>query len=80
MGQFINYRIVLRTEDPKQILYLAVPSVTYNDFFSPSTPLRANGERSRTVSLPFTQTVVQETQILLLVYNIETEEILQWLS
>ncbi|BAY95651.1 MULTISPECIES: XisH family protein [unclassified Tolypothrix] len=64
LGQFINYRIALRTEDPERILYLAVPSVTYNDFFS----------------LPFTQTVVQETKILLLIYNIETEEIVQWLN
>jgi len=34
LGQFINYRIALCTEEPERILYLAVPSVTYNDFFS----------------------------------------------
>ena len=64
LGQFINYRIALRTEDPDRILYLAVPLAIYNDFFN----------------LPFTQTVVSENQIKLIIYNIETEEIVQWLT
>ena len=64
LGQFINYRIALRTEDPVRILYLAVPLAIYNDFFN----------------LPFTQTVVSENQIKLIIYNIETEEIVQWLT
>ena len=64
LGQFINYRIALRTEDPERILYLAVPLAIYNDFFN----------------LPFTQTVVSENQIKLIIYNIETEEIVQWLT
>jgi XisH protein len=33
LGQFINYRTVLRSKDPERILYLAVPLVIYNDFF-----------------------------------------------
>lgn len=32
LGQFINYRTALRLEDPKRILYLAVPSAIYSDF------------------------------------------------
>lgn len=42
LGQFINYRTALRLEDPDRILYLAVPSAIYNDFFN----------------LPFTQIIV----------------------
>ena len=64
LGQFINYRIALRTEDPDRLLYLAVPLAIYNDFFN----------------LQFTQTVVTENQIKLIIYNIETEEIVQWLT
>lgn len=32
LGQFINYRAALRSEDPNRILYLAVPNLTYNTF------------------------------------------------
>jgi XisH protein len=44
LGQFINYRTALRLEEPVRILYLAVPLVTYNDFFN----------------LPFTKIIVAE--------------------
>lgn len=64
LGQFINYRTALRTEEPSRILYLAVPLVTYNDFFN----------------LPFIQTVVNENNLKLIIYNLETEEIEQWIS
>lgn len=64
LGKFINYRIALRREDPDRILYLAVPLAIYNDFFN----------------LQFTQTVVSENKIKLIIYNIETEEIVQWLT
>lgn len=64
LGQFINYRTALRSEDPERTLYLAVPLVIYNDFFS----------------LPFTQTVVYENKVRLVIYNIELEEIVQWIN
>lgn len=64
LGQFINYRTALRSEDPDRSLYLAVPLAIYNDFFS----------------LPFTQTVVRENLIRLVIYSIETEEIVQWIN
>ncbi len=64
LGQFINYRTALRAEDPSRNLYLAIPLVTYNDFFN----------------LPFIQTVVNENKLKLIIYNVETEEIEQWIS
>ncbi len=64
LGQFINYRTALRIEEPLRALYLAVPSLTYNNFFS----------------LPFTQIIVNENKVRLIIYNIETEEIVQWLN
>jgi hypothetical protein len=64
LGQFINYRTALRSEDPGRILYLAVPSAIYNDFFN----------------LPFTKLVVSENNLKILIYDIEKEEIIKWLS
>ncbi len=64
MGQFINYRTALRSEEPERTLYLAVPLATYNDFFT----------------LPFTQTVARENQLKLLIYKIDTQEIAGWIS
>jgi len=33
LGQFINYRRMLRSSDPKRVLFLAVPVDVYEDFF-----------------------------------------------
>ena len=54
----------LRLEEPERILYLAVPLVTYNDFFN----------------LPFTKIVITENQVKILVYDTEIEEIDKWIS
>ena len=64
LGQFINYRTALRSEDPERVFYLAVPSAIYNDFFN----------------LPFTQTVVNENKLKIMIYDIDKEEIVEWLS
>jgi hypothetical protein len=64
LGQFINYRTALRTEDPKRTINLAVPVAIYNDLFN----------------LPFTQTVVCENQLKFTIYNVDTEEIVQLLN
>ncbi|HLO85675.1 MAG TPA: XisH family protein [Nostocaceae cyanobacterium] len=64
LGQFINYRTALRVEDKSRILYLAVPVLIYNNFFQ----------------LPFLQTVVTENQLKLIIYNVDTEEIEQWIN
>ena len=63
LGQFINYRTALRLEDPNRILYLAVPSAIYNDFFN----------------LPFTQIIVSENKLKLIIYDVDNEEIIEWI-
>ena len=62
LGQFLNYRAAIRAEEPERKLYLAVPKGTYNEFFT----------------LPFTQLQVREYQMTIIVYEVETEEIVQW--
>lgn len=64
IGQFINYRIALEEEDADRKLYLAVPLDIYKRFFK----------------YPFIQTVIRRNQIPLLVYNIEKQEVAQWIS
>ena len=62
LGQFINYRYALEAVDPERRLYLAVPLPIYDEFFT----------------LSFIQLVVQRSQLSLLIYDVETEEIVQW--
>jgi hypothetical protein len=64
LGQFINYRSALRREDPERMLYLAVPDLTYNSFFQ----------------LDFPASMLQENAVKLAVYDIELEQIVQWIS
>ncbi|MDM8558658.1 XisH family protein [Candidatus Parabeggiatoa sp. HSG14] len=64
VGQFIHYRMVLKKEEPKRVLYLAIPANVYKDFFM----------------LPFTQDSVQTNQLKLIIYDTKTEEIMQWLT
>jgi XisH protein len=62
VGQYLNYRRALRAQEPSRVLYLAVPSQTYNEFFR----------------LRFIQEGVEEYQIYLLVYDIEERSIIKW--
>jgi XisH protein len=62
IGQFINYRYALELQEPERVLYLAVPLNTYNIFFIKT----------------FVASVVQRSQINLVIYDIETEEITKW--
>ncbi|MEA5595324.1 XisH family protein [Rivularia sp. UHCC 0363] len=62
LGQFINYRYALEDFEAKRILYLAVPVKTYEDFFT----------------MPFVQSVIQRSNVNLLVFNPEKQEIVQW--
>jgi hypothetical protein len=64
IGQFINYRIALEDEGGGRVLYLAVPLDVYKRFFK----------------YPFIQTVIRRNQIPLLVYDVEKQEIAQWIS
>ena len=62
LGQFLNYRVALKLKEPIRILYLAIPVAVYEDFFSRQLP----------------QLSVEEYQLKLLVFDPETEEIVQW--
>lgn len=62
LGQFMNYRAILRRKDPLRRLYLAIPSNTFDEFFQ----------------LEFTQVIIQDYQLSLIIYDVESEEILQW--
>lgn len=63
LGQFISYRAALQEQEPERTLYLAVPSSIYDSFFT----------------LQFIQSLVQQNQLHLLVYDVEQEAIARWL-
>lgn len=62
VGQFINYRVALKKLEPERVLYLAVPTDIYQNFFTDS----------------FVQEVIEEYQIKLLVFHIQKQEIALW--
>lgn len=64
VGQYLNYRRALRSQEPLRILYLAVPSQTYEEFFR----------------LRFIEEGVREYQISLVIYDIEDRRILKWIK
>jgi hypothetical protein len=63
LGQFLNYKFALEEVDPQRKLYLAVPESIYKSFFQRR----------------FTRSVIERTQINLLVYDEKQEVIVQWL-
>lgn len=62
LGQFQNYRSALRKTDPERTLYLAVPLGVYRSFFQ----------------FQFVQEAIVEHQLLIIVYDIENEVIVEW--
>jgi XisH protein len=64
LGQYLSYRLGLRETHPDRILYLAVPDDVYRDFFQ----------------LEFTKTAIKEFRVLIVVYNSDKEEIVQWIK
>jgi XisH protein len=64
VGQYLNYRRALRSQEPARLLYLAVPSQTYEEFFR----------------LRFIEEGVQEYQLALIVYDVEERRITQWIK
>lgn len=63
LGQYLNYCQALEEKEPNRIVYLAVPSETYQDFFQ----------------LPFIQRAIARYQVKLIIYDPKQEEILQWI-
>ena len=64
VGQYLNYRRALRVQEPARILYLAIPSQTYEEFFR----------------LRFIQEGVIEYQLYLVIYDVENRRIVQWIK
>jgi hypothetical protein len=64
IGQYINYRYALGDFGYEQTLYLAVTSVIYDDFFLQ----------------PFVDKVIQRSQVNLLIFDAEKEEVVRWQS
>ena len=62
LGQFLNYRLALQVSDPARELFLAVPQVIYESFFT----------------LEFIKMSITNYQIKLLVYEPVTETIALW--
>jgi glucose-6-phosphate 1-dehydrogenase len=64
LGQYLNYCQALEEHEPDRIVYLAVPSETYQDFFQ----------------LAFVQRSLQRYQVKLIIYDPKKEEIRQWIK
>lgn len=62
VGQFVNYRVALEEKEPDRVLYLAVPSDTYKDFFK----------------LDFVKTVIEKQHLKLIICNVKKEEVTKW--
>jgi hypothetical protein len=62
LGQCLNYSSALELTDPERILYLAVTSDVYDDFFQRR----------------FIQRVIAKHQLKLLIFNAQQEEIVLW--
>lgn len=62
VGQFLNYRVALKIEDPERKLFLAVPNTAYKTFFQKE----------------FAHIIIAEYQLEILVYNIENQVIITW--
>ena len=62
LGQILNYRLALKKEQPERILYLAISSDIYQDFFTRQ----------------FIQDAIAEYQIKLLIFDPIKEEVILW--
>lgn len=64
LGQFLNYKLALEITDSQRVLYLAVPEDIHKSFFQ----------------LEFPKMAAQRYQLKLIIYNAETEVIVQWIE
>jgi hypothetical protein len=62
VGQFFNYRFALEEKEADRVLYLAVPLGVYSAFFQ----------------LQFIKTVVERSQLKLIIYDPIQEVIIKW--
>lgn len=64
VGQYVSYRNALQVNGIISPVYLSVPKAVYQSFFQ----------------IPLIEAVVQDTQIKLVVIDLEKEEVIQWIS
>ena len=64
LGQYLNYNQALEEQEPDRIVYLAIPTETYQDFFQ----------------LDFIQRALRRYQVKLMIYDPKLEEIKQWIE
>ena len=64
LGQYILYRNLIAITEPQYQLYLAIKESTYDNFFKRKA----------------IQIVVEQNQLLLIVVDMESEVIVQWIS
>ena len=62
LGQFLNYRVALKTIEPERTLFLAIPAKVYRSFFSEE----------------LAQLSVAEYDVKLVVFDPKQEAIVQW--
>ena len=63
LGQFINYRRMLRNTDPNRTLFLAIPIDVYRVFFRH----------------PFGENAIEEEQLKLIVFDPKQKKITRWI-
>ena len=64
LGQFLSYRLVLRTIEPERVLFLAIPLDAYEDFFQST----------------FAQLAINEYQLKLIIYDSEQGGLTKWIN
>jgi XisH protein len=64
LGQFLNYRLALKLKQPQRQLFLAIPKEVYRSFFTEE----------------FTQLSVAEYALKVVVFDVEQEEIIEWIN
>jgi hypothetical protein len=64
VGKFVNYRTALEDTEAERVLFLAVPKMVYEDFFQ----------------RPFIQKVVRLEKLKLLIYELKSKTVAQWIK
>ena len=64
VGQFIDYRIALRANEPDRILFVGITEDVYDEVFE----------------LPFAKMVVDEIKMQIIVVNPQTNKIVKWIK
>lgn len=64
LGQYILYRNIFEETEPERLIYLAVRQATYREIFSE----------------PIGVLTIQKSQLRLLIFDSDKEEIVQWIT